>query len=262
MALEHLISKARDHFGIERPEDWQNIRPAQIRHVEGVGPKTLDQLRIYLAMRGLTLRDDATPTFWMKNLQTATIGDQISLVDTAETEAFTILIDRQEKKPWTFQGFKAGDRPLIVPIKWESLGPSHGDYTVAGCERFVHIERKSVSDALGTFLAHGERHDRWLRTMQFLAEIPYGHIIIEGSWGQCFANIKSRGKRSDRSLRSEFMGSVISWMDTYCIPFHFIDTPRLAERIAHRILKRGWRLATEQREPKPESAAEMIAEMC
>lgn len=258
MALEHLIAKARDHFNIKRPEEWCKIRPDWIRKVEGVGPKTLDQVRIYLAMRGLTLLDDATPEFWQRNLQTATIGGQISLVDTSATEAFTVLIDSQEKHPWAFQGFMAGDRPLIVPIKWQSLGPSHGDYSVAGCETFVHIERKSINDALGTFLSHGDRRDRWERTLQFLAEIPYGHVIIEGTFGQCMTAIKSRGKRSDRALRSEFAGSVLSWMDTYCIPFHFYDSRRIAERLAHRILKRGWRFATEQKKPSL-SADEVIA---
>jgi len=248
MSLPHLIEIARDHFKIEKPEDWQEIQPHWIRNIKGVGPKTLDQIRIYLALRGLTLKDDASVDFWMKNLQTAKIGDSISLVDTASTEAFTILIDSGEQQPWTFQGFMDGEQRLIQPIKWKSLGASHGDYSVAGCERYVHVERKSVDDATGTFLSHGERRDRWLNTMEFLAEIPFGSVVIEGTLGQCVASIVSRGTRSQTALRNEFIGSVISWQSTYGLQFWFLDTRRVAEKIAHRLLKRGWRYATEQSE--------------
>lgn len=254
MSLEHLIEKARDHFNIERPEQWCEIRPEWIRQVDGVGPKTLDQIRIYLAMRGLTLKDDATPTFWMQNLQTAKIGGQVSLIDNAATVEFTILIDQQEKHPWTFQGFQRDGKPVIVPYRWESLGPSHGDYTVAGCESWVHIERKSINDAIGTFLSHGERRERWIRTLEYLAEIPYGYIVIEGTIGQCLASIKPRGTRSLAALVNEFDGSVMSWWDTYHVPFWFCDTRRSAEKRAFKLLRRGWSKCTEEKQPpKPKS---------
>jgi hypothetical protein len=249
MAFQHRIKKASEHFGINTPEDWRNIKPEWIQAIDGVGPKTLDTIRIYLAMRGLTLRDDATVEFWMKNLQTAEIGGQLSLVDNQTTEAFTILIDSQEKQPWAFQGFlDANERPIIQPVKWQTLGPTRADYSVAGCEGWVHIERKSVADALGTFLSHGERRERWIRTMEFLAEIPYGHIVIEGTYGTCLGSITQRGKRTTRALLQEFDGSVMSWSDRYGVPFWFMDSPRLAEKKAQRILKRGWRKANEQSE--------------
>jgi len=261
MALEHLIKIPRDHFKIQEPSDWCNIRPEWIRMLDGVGPKCLDQIRVYLALRGLTLKDDGTVDFWMRHLKTAKVGGQISLIDTATTEAFTILIDAQEKQPWTFQGFVEKGQPIIQPIRWQSLGPSHGDYTVAGGERYVHVERKSVDDAIGTFLAHGERRERWERTLQFLAEIPYGHVIIEGSEGRCYATMQARGARSLAALRNEFMGSVLSWSDTYQIPFWFVDSTRLAEVKARRILKRGWLKATEQKQRPVSDIESLIADL-
>jgi hypothetical protein len=261
MTIDHRIEIARDHFKITQPSDWQEIRPEWIRKLHGIGPRTLDMIRLYLAARGLTLKDDATVEFWMANLQTASIGGQIALVDNAITEDFTILIDSQEKQPWTFQGFTEASRPVVIPFRWQSLGPSHGDYSVAGCQDYVHIERKSLEDALGTFLSHGDRRDRWEATLGFLAEIPSGHVIIEATQGQCIAAITSRGKRSAPALRNEFLGSVISWFETYGVPFWFLDQRRMAERMAYRILKRGWRKCTEQGVRQP-SAAEVIAELC
>jgi hypothetical protein len=260
-SIDHRIEKARDHFKITKPEDWCEIRPEWIKQVHNVGPRTLDLIRLYLAARGLTLKDDGTPSFWQQNLQTSKIGGQIAITDKAITEEFTILIDSQEKHPWTFQGLGTEQEPLIVPFKWQTLGPSHGDYSVAGCEGYVHVERKSIEDALGTFLSHGDRRDRWINTLEFLAEIPAGCVVIEGTQGQCLAAIQPRGKRSLLALRNEFLGSVISWSSDYAIPFWFIDSRRLAERFAHKVLKRGWRMATEQKR-RPVSAAEIIAELC
>lgn len=259
--IDHRIELAREHFGIREPSDWTDIRPEWIKQVRNVGPRTLDLIRLYLAARGLTLRDDATPEFWQRNLQTASIGGQVALTDNATTEEFTILIDQQEKQPWTFQGLGTQEAPLIVPYRWQSLGPTHGDYSVAGAERHVHVERKGLGDALGTFLSHGERRDRWIATLEFLAEIPCGCVIIEATQGQCLASIVPRGKRSVIAMRNEFMGSVILWSSTYCIPFWFMDTRRLAERLAYKILKRGWKVATEQKTPNV-SASDVIAELC
>lgn len=239
--MDHRIRTARDYFGIVSPEDWQEIRPEWVRMVPGVGPRTLDLIRLYLAGRGLTLKDDATPLFWNKNLQTASIGGQVALVDNAVTEAFTVLIDSQEKQPWTFQGFKQGDVPVIQPIQWKSLGPTHGDYSVAGLESFVHIERKSIDDALGTFLSHGERGDRWTATLEFLAEIPSGHVIVEGTRMQCINAIEPRGKRSKSALANEFVNKTIAWHRRYGLVVQFLDSRRLAEDWARRTMRDVWR---------------------
>jgi hypothetical protein len=193
------------------------------------------------------LRDDATPDFWNRNLQTAKIGGQLSLVDTAITEAFTILIDSQEKQPWTFQGFKSQGKPLIVPVKFQTLGASHGDYTVAGHEDSISVERKSIQDALGTFLSHGERHDRWLNTLRYLASIPHGSVVVEGTVFQCAASIEPRGSRSKSALVNEFIGSVQSWCFDFRIPFFFLDSPRLAEDFARKLIKRAWLYQSGQR---------------
>ncbi len=261
MPLEHRIKIAAEHFGIREPSDWQAIRPEWVRQVPHVGPRTLDLIRLYLAGRGLTLKDDSTVEFWQSNLQTATIGGQVAIVDNAVTEDFTVLIDSQEKHPWTFQGLGTEKQPLIVPYRWQSLGPSHGDYSVAGCEGFVHVERKSIEDALGTFLSHGERRDRWIATLEFLASIEAGHVVIEGTQGQCLASMKPRGSRSLLALRNEFIGSVMSWWSEYRVPFWFIDSRRLAERYAWKLLRRGWRKCMDQSRPSA-SVAEVIAELC
>lgn len=260
MALDHLIRIAAEHFGIQKPDDWCAIRPEWIRQLDGCGPATVDHLRIYLAARGLTLRNDATPEYWQRNLSAARIGGQVSKSDQAITNPFTILIDVQEKQPFTFQGMLAdaaeNRRPLLVPTKYHSLGPSHGDYSIEGFERCVHIERKSMADAHGTFLSHGDRRDRWEATLEFLASIQCAAVVVECTIGQLIANVEARGKRSKGTLAKTIHRQVIAWAEDYRIPFHFCDDRRLAEITTFSILRRFYRHETQ---PKQEPGGQLDA---
>jgi hypothetical protein len=250
MVLDTNIKKAAEALGIREVGDWQRVRPEEVRTVHGCGPRTLDHIRLYLAHRGLTLRDDGTPGFWQRNLDSAMIGGQLSPVDRAATVPFTIIIDVQEKQPFTFAGI-TGDavedfRPLIVPTMIASLGPTHGDYAIHGYEGRCHVERKGVGDAIGTFLAHGERRDRWIATLEFLAGIESAAVVIEDSFAKCMGEIQSRGKRSVGELRKTFHRQVLAWHQDYRVPFVFCDKsregrPRLAELTTFAILQRFFR---------------------
>jgi len=198
--LDAQIKLAVEAFGIRCPEDWTNFTAEQVRGVHGCGPSTVDHLRLYLAARGLTLRNDATPAYWQQNLAGARIGGQVAKSDTAVVLPFVVLVDNQEKQPFLFQGFRADadqdHRPLIVPTRTVSMGPTHGDYGIEGMEGQVHIDRKSEGDAAGTFLSHGERRERWLATLEFLAGIPTAAVVIECSLGKLVSGLQARGSRS------------------------------------------------------------------
>lgn len=247
MVMDGRIKKAADALGIQQVADWQSKRPEEVLAVKDCGPETLNHIRLYLAHRGLTLRDDSTPAFWQEHLESARIGGQLSPEDKATTVPFTILIDVQEKQPFTFTGI-TGDavdkyRPLIIPTMIASLGPTHGDYTIQGYEGQVHIERKGVGDAIGTFLSHGERRDRWIATLDFLAGIETAAVVIEGTMAGCMRDIQARGKRSVGDLRKTFHRQVLAWSQDYRIPFHFCDSPRLAQLTAFAIMQRHFRHA-------------------
>lgn len=240
MALDHLIEKARNQFGIVKAEQWCNVRPEWILQVDGCGQATLDHIRLYLAARGLTLRDDRTPWYWQQYLESAKIGGRMADADLARVEAFTILIDTQEKQPFTFQGFQDADKPIIIPTVFRSLGASHGDYSVSGMEGDAHIERKSMEDAHGTFLSHGERRERWEQTLMFLAGIGCSAIVVECSLGRLLDCVEPRGTRSKATLRKTLHRQILAWEQDYRVPFVFCDTRRLAEATTLAILKRRW----------------------
>ncbi len=245
--LDSQIQKAAEKLGVHTPEDWTRVRPEEIRTVHGCGPQTVNHLRLYLAARGLTLRDDGTPAYWQQNLAAARIGTQIAKTDKGFTLPFTVLVDVQEKQPYRFEGFRGDSeddyRPMLVPTQITSLGPTHGDYSIAGFEGEVHIERKGVGDAIGTFLAHGERRDRWLNTLKFLAGIPAAAIVVECSLKELVVAVESRGGRDKRTLQRTLYRQVAAWAMDYRVPFFFCDERRFAERMTLQLLRRHYKHA-------------------
>lgn len=263
--MERRIQIAAKHFGIEEPEDWANILPTQVLEVEECGPKTLDALRIYLAMRGLTLRNDETPLHWQETLGSTRIGAQVSKSDKAVTLPFTILIDTAEQQPFAFQGFNADAdqdyRPLSVRTEPKYLGPSHGDYAIKGYEGWCHVERKGPGDAIGTFLSQGERHDRWERTLEFLAEIPCAAVVIECSFGKMLSLVESRGKRSKSVLQKTLHCQVLAWEQDWRVPFIFCDSRRFAELTTLQILKRFYRHQKQEQTEEERKVDDMLSEI-
>lgn len=246
MVLDSKLELLRQHFGIRTPDDWTRVMPESVVAVPDIGPQTLNHLRLHLAARGLTLRNDQTPAFWQQHLSSAKIGtSQISGSDTAVICPFKILIDSQEKNPFTFAGIRADakqqNRPMIVPTEWRSLGPTHGDYSIDGFEREVHIERKSREDCQGTILGWGERRERFEKTLKFLAEIPSSLVIVECTEGELYRTVQSRGKKSAAENAKILMRSIGAYQDDFRVPWRFADTRRLAEIITFRWLERYYR---------------------
>jgi len=259
--MDAQIKIAREKLAIVKPGDWCKYKPEEIRRIHGCGPATVDHLRLYLAARGLTLRDDATPEYWQQNLAAARIGGQVAMTDKAVAVPFTVLIDSKEQYPFQFKGITADAdqnyRPLLVPTVVVNMGPAHGDYSLRGYEGYVHIERKGVGDAVGTFLSHGERRDRWLATLDFLASISTAAVVVECSMGAMIKQVVARGKRSKQDLRKTLHRQVLAWEQDYRVPFVFCDSPRLAELSAFSILNRHYRHANAQ--VRVDLAAEVLA---
>jgi len=263
--LDGKIAKAGKELGIVEPDDWCRVRPEQVLAVHDVGPSTLDHLRLYLAARGLTLLDDLTPAFWQQNLAAVKIGGQIAQNDKGVVLPFTVLVDTAEQLPFVFQGF-TGDsdqdnRPLLVRTELQHLGPSHGDYAVKGFEGHCHIERKGPGDAIGTFLSHGERRDRWDRTMEFLAEIPCAAVVIECSFGKLLSSIEARGSRSKSTLQKTLHCQVLAWEQDWRVPFIFCDSRRFAELTTLRIMMRFYRHQQNRRTPEELAVDELLADI-
>ena len=249
--LDSKFSELRAYFQIVKPSDWCDVRPEWITAIHNIGPQTLNHLRLHLANEGLTLLDDETPAYWQENLSVMRGTSQIADSQAAILTPFTILIDKAEQLPFTFAGFRAdadqNNRPLIVKTEFKHLGPTHGDYSLAGLEHHVHIERKSRQDVQSTVLGWGERREQFQRTLAFLAGCPSSAIVIECTRGEAINSIEARGKKSKAENAKIFQRQVAAWEDDYRVPWKFCDNRRLAEIECFRQLERQWKHVQAQR---------------
>jgi hypothetical protein len=265
MVLDSKFKLLVDHFGILDPEDWQAIRPAEISAVPSIGSSTLNHLRVMLANRGLTLLEDRTPEHWQAELGLKRGATEISQTDNAIVSEFRILIDTREQNPFTFMGIKAdarqGGKPILVATERTTLGESHGDYTVPELIDYCHVERKSREDAWGTVLGWGDRREAFQRTLEYLAEIPVGLVVVEATWGDCLNNMPEHGTRTKSSNQKIFNRQVLAWGQDYGVQWHFFDDRRLAEVNTFRILERQWRKQKEAQKRAQKEASETDYEL-
>lgn len=113
-----------------------------------------------------------------------------------------IIVDTREQTPWPFH--------LLTPDKGYHLSGGTvrrkldtGDYSLEGLESFVGIERKSLSDLVGS-LSHGrERFEREMERAR--DDIEHFFLVVEGS----FKDI-ARWEYPSRMAPSSVVGSMLS----------------------------------------------------
>lgn len=130
-----------------------------------------------------------------------------------------LIIDTREPWPHPWRTHFPDDIELVRD------GLETGDMALA-CNPGVVIERKSVSDFLGSITAGRERFEAELkrsRRLDFMA------VIVEGTMLDC---MDDRGGMSTESL----LGTVAAISRRYC-PVLFAGTQGLAARLAVRILR-------------------------
>ena len=78
-----------------------------------------------------------------------------------------IIVDTREQKPYRFDQFEVTVKALAT-----------GDYSLAGLENQVAIERKTKNDAYSSI---GRARARFERELERLARLRYAAIVIEAS---------------------------------------------------------------------------------
>ena len=137
----------------------------------------------------------------------------------------TIIIDAREQWAWE-----------ITKIATVRGTLKTGDYSLAGFEDQVAIERKSLDDLVQTMIRDRERFERELERLR-----PYRFkcIIIE-------ADLRAVYHRDYRStaLPQSIVGLVLRCMMDYNIPVFFAATRGIAQDVAISFLKRAWNRLT------------------
>lgn len=281
--FDKRLQQLKDHFGISTAADWHGVRPEWILSQDGCGPRILEYLRLMLAQQDLALKDDKTPEHWRTHKGSARVCEvlgneqledddgQPAAKDRGIVVPFTVLIDSAENHPFLFQNLRSdaadGNRPLIVPTKFQSLGrfpESLGDYSLdsplGGVGR-CHVERKSMADAHSTILGwakkgeDGGRRERFERELELLAEMEAGFIVVECSFTQLLANAPQYGVRTAAQNARTLNNSIMSWLRKYRVQWLFADDRRIAERNTFRWLKQWYDAQVIARKAETKEAA-------
>jgi len=133
-----------------------------------------------------------------------------------------IIIDTREQRPYDFGDIKAEKKKL-----------DSGDYSVAGFEDRIAIERKTVEDLIGTFIKRREAFYAELRRLQ---DYDATCIIVEGSLKDIY------GKKYVSSISPiAVMGTIMHILIEMKIPIHFCGNRQCAREFVIAYLIKAWR---------------------
>jgi DNA excision repair protein ERCC-4 len=134
----------------------------------------------------------------------------------------TAIIDTREQTPFA-----------LSPMRTVRGTLATGDYSVAGLESVVALERKSLGDLISCVGPE--------REIQRLLAYPTRAVIVEATWGQ----LEMGGWRSNVTASSA-VGSVLGWIAAG-VPFILAGDHLNGDRFAARLLfiaaRRRWREA-------------------
>lgn len=218
-------------FRITEPQSWSRVSAADVLAVPNTGKVALNKLRLYLAHRGISLRDDNPPGYWIETLSRSPESHKDQCVGTVP---FQIVIDTNEQYPFTFDSiFDSNDRNIVVPVVRRPLYLSGlADYTIENYETDIQIERKA--DDLASSMS--ERRDIFEAELCRLNEMcEYAAVVCEYPWATIL-----EGSIHGASAKS-ISRTVHSWAVRYPgIQWWFLNGRYHPEQFTFRLLEKFW----------------------
>jgi len=142
-----------------------------------------------------------------------------------DPERVTAIVDSREQLPL-----------CLDPLKTRVEGLCSGDYSLAGLEHIVRVERKSLEDFVACC---GRERERFERELQRLLSFPSRLVVIESTWHEL-----SEGDWRSEVKPNTVTGSLLGWQSAG-IPFLLCGSHTEASRAVTRFLmivaKRRWR---------------------
>ena len=143
-------------------------------------------------------------------------------------EQVTVLCAQNEQATWDFTGYGC-------QVEGANLGVGGADYTLAGFEKELRVERKEVNDFLGSIT---KGRDRFERQLKFMRQFPYRAVIVEWpSFPGLLDALGRDGKKRDDRIHSKKIhwngvrGSTIHLSRRWC-PIIFAGTRQEARDYA------------------------------
>ena len=221
--------RAAETFRITQPDHWCRISAADVLAVDKCGKKFLNQLRLYLAHRGISLRGDNPPSYWLDTLDRPA-GDDNQVIGVCP---FTVVIDTNETFPFPFDSIMDREgNPVSVPVVRRPLYTAgFADYTISGMECDIQLERKG--DDLPSSLT--ERRENFEDEIRRLSEMcEFAAVIIEHPEDYYLTNQHDHGASGKSISRT-----IISWRIMYPgVHWLFCHGRYHAEQVAFRLMEK------------------------
>ena len=149
---------------------------------------------------------------------------------------YTVIFDTREQAPYSFvKPLRGRNARELFSIRTERGTIASGDYSLAGFQDRMAIERKSLADWYGTV---GRGRARFVRELDRLACLEWSAVVIEAEWSEILTAPPVRSRLHPRSV----LGSVIAWQVRYPrVHWCFLPGRDAAEGYVGRILDRWWR---------------------
>lgn len=147
---------------------------------------------------------------------------------------FTVVCDTREQAPYLFaQPLRQGRNLFAVQTVRGTL--KSGDYSILGFEDRIACERKSLTDAYGTF---GQGRARFVRELERLAAYEFAAVVVEAEWSTIWMQPPARSRLSPKSI----VCSVCAWQMRFPnVHWHFVPGRDVGEAFTITILDRWWR---------------------
>ena len=127
-----------------------------------------------------------------------------------------IVTDSREQLPYSFE----------TPSEVGAL--ACGDYSVAGLENCVAVERKTLDDLIGCLTSGRDRFERELHRGRAL---DYFALVIEGSLSDL-----SNGNYRSKMLPKSAIQSLLAFSVRYRLPIFFCENRAYAQRVTESLL--------------------------
>jgi|SRR6186713_2540039 len=152
---------------------------------------------------------------------------------------FTVCVDNREQAPWHFTGIEGDSGEIIIVPLLTGQPLATGDYTIAGLEHRLIIERKSPGDFRGSITADRDRFEREMERMREVVRAPgggYAAVVIEASMTDLLTV-----PESSRVNPVTIARTMQSWSIRYGVHFWMLPDRRVAEIWAFRLMQMFWR---------------------
>lgn len=148
-----------------------------------------------------------------------------------------VIVDQREKLPYSFAGLRTdarqGRRPLGIAVEVAYL--KTGDYSLAGYEDRLAVERKSLKDLYGTVGGH---RDRFERELSRLNEMECATVIVEAELSEILTSPPPEAGLLPKCL----FRSVLAWQQRFRgVHWIFAVDRDMGEATTFRVLERFYR---------------------